>query len=117
MTKTQAFKEGKKLLKQMNGLGGNWKLHVWENLGWHYALENKRTKGKSITLYADTYYDKVTYSVLMGDMRHAGVSIWSDSRHSKDPMKAVKQAIKTAEKAVSKLQGIIVAAKKTAGLK
>jgi hypothetical protein len=38
-TKTEAIREGKRLLRLLKGEG--WKLRVHENLGWHYAATNE----------------------------------------------------------------------------
>jgi hypothetical protein len=40
MTKKEAMQAAKALRKKMTGR--NWKLRVWENLGWHYQVHRSR---------------------------------------------------------------------------
>lgn len=37
LTEIEATRAAKKLLSRMEGRG--WKIRVWENIGWHYAVE------------------------------------------------------------------------------
>lgn len=81
----------KKLLNNPKG----WRVHVWENAGWHSCLE----KG-GLTLYIHTYVfdDKPTYSVLFSrNSKHAGEVFWSlrDNAFS-DPNKAIRAQMKVA---------------------
>ena len=39
MNKSEATEKGKIMLRKMRGKG--WKLHVFENIGWHCYLTNK----------------------------------------------------------------------------
>jgi hypothetical protein len=39
MTKREATAAAKALQKRLRG--GGWRIQVWENLGWHYAVTNK----------------------------------------------------------------------------
>jgi hypothetical protein len=40
MTKKEAMQAAKALRKKMTGR--NWKIRVWENLGWHYQVHRSR---------------------------------------------------------------------------
>jgi len=88
-----ARRHGEALLEQMKGTG--WKLEVWENLGWHYCVVNG-----TLYIYAHEYMDGISYTSLMGDGKHphAGLPVWTDDYHSKDPNKVVEHQLAFAQK-------------------
>jgi len=91
MTRKRAIEEGKKLLKLMKGSG--WKVHVWENAGWHYAV-----MAPHVTVYPCMGFP-MKYFAMVSDRReaHSTPTAWSDDRRFTDPNKA---ALRAAEKAV-----------------
>jgi len=114
-SKAEATKAGKELLKKVKG---NWKLRVWENLGWHYALYNKDHSGLNLYVSEGECIPKGnTYSCMLsstpGDS--GGEMYWTDNYHSKDPNKAVEHQIKVARKFVDKLNKVMRKLEKVGG--
>ena len=83
-----AMKHGKALLRRMKGKG--WKLDVWENLGWHYAVYNG-----TLTVHATEYLlGQTTYFTLLGDTeRGGGECYWTEDFSSTDPNKVVERQL------------------------
>lgn len=110
LKKREAEILGKRLLKQMKDKG--WKLHIWENLGWHYCITNG-----PLSIYGDehgTVDEKDGFSILMcdePDRAHAGSMLWSlgEGRHSKIPRVILKRQVDEARK---RLNVIIAAVEK-----
>lgn len=94
-TKREATAAGKKLLSRMKTSG--WKLRVWENMGWHYALENY-----GMSIHQDN--PKETCSVLfsLDPEGPGGSSIWCDKKQYKDPNKAVERQMELARNYANK---------------
>ena len=95
--KALAVRAGQKLLKMMKGKG--WHLHVFENLGWHYAVING-------PLYVSN--DNSLYSALLSDdIEKAGwaPAYWSPGyRGFKDPNDAVRYVVSFARHWVNNRQ-------------
>lgn len=106
MTNVEATKRGKALLKRVKGRG--WKLDVWENLGWHYAVRNG-----PLTVYADRYTKdrSMRYSTLLGGEpkdRHCGSLNWSPpSKGYRDPNRAVRAQLKAARAYVNQVDALV----------
>lgn len=98
------------LLKRMKGKG--WKVRIWENIGWHYCVENGPL---SVHASGDGMFD-----CLLG-VKGTGEGLWNgpgDPRHS-DPNEVVRLQIEHAKakfKAlVAHYQGFIDAAERAVG--
>ena len=91
MNHETAVKHGKALLRRMKGKG--WKLDVWENMGWHYAVYNG-----TLTVHASEYaMSKTTYFTLLGDEeRGGGLGFWTENgpeSSSEDPNEVVERQV------------------------
>jgi len=99
MTKAEAEKRGKALLKKLRGDG--WKLDIWENLGWHYAASNG-----PLSVYGPEKKEE-TFCCLMSDnpnKAHAGAGIWHLERnYSRDPNLVITRQVKEARKVLDQL--------------
>src|ERR1043166_7716034 len=90
MTKEMAVRRGKALLKKMKGKG--WRMHVHENLGWHYRVGRRFPLGFSVKVYQ---YDDQRgrpiheYWCLYGD--GGGLACWSTHTNAKDPNESVRK--------------------------
>ncbi len=105
MGRKEAESRGKRLLKRMKGQG--WVLDVWENLGWHYAVENG-----PLTVYGDHFPGaNGTFSTLLGeneDDRHCGSFNWSPrGKRYKDPNRAVKAQLRLAREYVDSVSALM----------
>ena len=95
ITKAQVTAEAKKTLKRMKTKG--WKIHVHQNIGWHWCLENL---DGHLTL--NPTYDGLRFYTLLSDgsCPHSGSINWSgsykDNRHE-DPNDAVAAQLKAAQ--------------------
>jgi len=100
MTKHEATQQGRRLLRRMEGTG--WKLRVWENIGWHYEVQNG-----GIEIYVSTVFRTPRYSVLLheGDTPGGGSIFWYTNRDFHDPNLAVMAQLLHAQKFVTMLQG------------
>lgn len=92
MTKSQATIAGKRLLKKLRG--DKWRLRVWENLGWHYAVETDR-----IAVYGPSYAGERCFSCLL----KPHYAFFGDPSNSTDPNRAVRNTLKTANNRVNEL--------------
>lgn len=109
---------GAALLKRMRGRG--WKLHVWENLGWHYSVHSG-----AISVHVSRRLGGVpTYWALMSDSLPArggvacsGAMIWSDPNHEQfaDPNRAVRHQLRLAQVVVASLTRTVAATAAAAG--
>ena len=99
MTKRQATAAGNRLLRRLKGTG--WKVDVWENLGWQYAVRLDADPG-NLSVYEDT---DGRYSCLLGSDGCGGQGCWTTlgGRH-KDPNAAVKKELASARAVVAKCQ-------------
>jgi hypothetical protein len=86
-TKTEATREGKRLLRLLKGEG--WKLRVWENCGWCYSADNK--------LHAMQVYPSLDGT--WGCLPYPSYSHLCDLRKFSDPNAAVKATIRSVRKA------------------
>lgn len=82
-------------------LGPNWKLHVWENLGWHYKAVDSSGCWK---VHAHEYTDGVIYTAYLGEANSTGGK-WVDS--GKTPQQAIENVKYLALQALKELQVII----------
>ena len=89
MTKRQAETAAKKLLKMMKGEG--WEMCVWENLGWHYSVQNNPREDIWITVYPACSKE---WSAMIGIHQGSGVGrgVYAD-----DPNDAVRRVIHKAK--------------------
>lgn len=104
-TKKEAETRGNALLNRMHGIG--WKLRVWENMGWHFAVGNG-----SIDL-SEGYTrpgKKPTYHILMGTVE-GGVGgtypFVMEGRAFTDPNKAVRVQMKYARQQIDALTALV----------
>lgn len=104
MTKQQAIKSGRALQKRMRG--GPWKLRVWENVGWHYAVETER-----LSVHGPSY-GGVQFSCLL----KPHYSIFGAGGSSVDPNRAVKKTLRTAIDNINSLELILAEASNDAWL-
>jgi hypothetical protein len=78
---------GNKLLKRMKGKG--WKLKVWENLGWHYAVYLPIGDAWRLTVHPSLYRDEEAYFTLLG-RGGGGEPCWTPEGSHPDPNQAVR---------------------------
>lgn len=90
MTKSEAIKSGKALLKRMKTKG--WKLRIWDNCGWHYAIA---VNDGALSLYQDGRI--FTCMIANPGSTWAGSYDWHPSRKFTDPNKSVSNALKLAK--------------------
>ena len=97
--KAEAFAKARALQKRMRG--GPWKIDVWHNFGWHYAL-----RMGSLNLFSNCG-DK--YFCLMSDTHgdSAGLPDWTEDYMYRNPNKAVAKQIKVARRYVNKLDKVV----------
>lgn len=99
MTKQQAQTEAKQCLSKMTTKG--WKIHVHENLGWHWCLEN--IKGH-FTLHKSGDHHWTLLSD--GDHSHCGSVQWSTGAAKfLNPNIAVSYQIEVAKRYAGKVSG------------
>lgn len=93
-TKAAAEAAALKLLQRMKTPG--WKTHIWNNMGWHYALQNGFVSlhASSARIGGDTYFAMISHD----EGGSGGLSMWTKSGGNsfKDPNKAVEFAVETA---------------------
>lgn len=102
MTKLEATKQGRILLKRMKGPG--WKLTVWKNIGWHFKVSNG-----SISVHQFSPPDK-RYFILMTDSKgdsSGGSYLWNVEESFTDPNKAVRTQLKLARSRVEWLHELL----------
>lgn len=98
-TKIQATAAAKLLLERMKSPG--WSTEVWENLGWHYALYNKKRHLRINVSHDGTFFCHIQPSY----------SFWcAPSNYFKDPNKAVNAALKYARDVINGYCDILVSA-------
>jgi hypothetical protein len=90
----------------IKGIGGDWKIKVWNNLGWHCDVELG-----TICCHIDPL-PKLTYSAyISNDTKSCGsaLAIWSEDNNysQKSPVTAVKNAIRNVKTYIAGLQGIV----------
>jgi hypothetical protein len=104
MTKQEATKQGRQLLKRMQGSG--WKLDVWKNIGWHFCVRNG---GMSIYANGGGILDRAwSFSVLLAGNDEdscGGLAVWALHKSFSDSNLAVLAQLKRAQQYVSGLQG------------
>ena len=101
MDKLTAEKQGKKLLDRMTCYGG-WKLRVWENLGWHYAIYKN---GMNIHPGYNKPNETPKYYALFGrDDRSGGEIFWSDKFRDSDPNVVVMHQLSIAQQFITNCQ-------------
>jgi hypothetical protein len=92
MTKAEATEAAQALKKRMKGRG--WKIRVWDNIGWHFAVQNG-------PLNVHQCGDK--YSCLLGD-GVSGCGLWHsahDGCFDPDPNKVVRVTIERAKQCLA----------------
>lgn len=101
-TQEQAIKGAKFLRKK---LGKQWKTRVWSNLGWHYAAH---LADGHVSVHSSDYGRGPTTFHCLISLSHpyCGDSRWSNSISSKDPVKAVKDALRRMKKALKAEQAV-----------
>ncbi len=106
MTKNEAEKLGKKLLKK---LGVGWELELWENLGWNYDVTNG-----PLNVFKSSFVGEESYSCLMSDIPKfsgGGASVWHLNKNwSNDPWVSIQRQVKEARKVVDELSETVEAA-------
>jgi len=93
MTKKQAERAGRALLKKMHGT--QWKLRVWENLGWHYSVE---TINLSVSPCSDTMFHCLL---------HPHYTFFGKAGESRNPNRAVRQTLATAKQQMAEYYAIV----------
>jgi len=106
-TKKEAEKAGQEMLAKMKD--PNWKLRVWENLGWHCEIQN----GPLSVSYCPNSNNQ--YLILMSDdpLRcGTGAGIWTLRGKSsfKDPIVGLKKQIKEARKVADVIMSAVTVA-------
>jgi hypothetical protein len=93
LTKKEAEKKGRALLKLMKGKG--WKLRVHENLGWHYNVWN----GPAAVYPSGANNGKFFCLLSNRDCggTGAGVAAWTTKGSYKDPNRAVEKEVESAQ--------------------
>jgi hypothetical protein len=77
--------------------GTNWKVEVWENLGWHYSVSNG---------WATVYpADVGTFYCLLSNEKGSsgGLAMWSDDTFTSDPNECVRNQYRTAQNKIKQL--------------
>lgn len=91
-TNAQAVEEGK-IVKAMLKNPKGWRIHTWNNLGWHVCL---RKGGLSLN-WSKNYDDTRSFFTLLGmDHVGAGETFWTPSKHFRNPNKAIEHQIRMA---------------------
>lgn len=106
-SRDEAIAEAKKLLSIINTPG--WVIRVWENLGWHYAIENSQGM---ITVYPSYPHDRhpIKYYCMMTDNEKfpgCGSPIWADDHHYLDPNDAIAMTTQLAREKVDELNNLV----------
>lgn len=103
-TKEAAYSKGRRTLEKLKGEG--WRLRVWENLGWHFALYNG-----ALSLYYHRYNDdKGSFSCMMSDKLGEGgygAMIFSHHESFRDPNEAVAHQLKMSRAVVMNLVKVV----------
>jgi len=94
-TKEEATKAGKALKKK---LGKQWKIRVWQNMGWHYCCY----LGKGFISVYPSFDGDEFHCMLDLTMPFAGDCRWTkDAPYDKDPRKVVSATLRLANKRLS----------------
>lgn len=96
-TKAEATKLGRDLVKR---LGPDWKLNVWENLGWHFSAVSKNGFWK---IHAIRLGRTWHYSAFLGPWREGGV--WVED--GKTPQGAYRKTLNVARRTVAQYAALI----------
>ena len=103
MTKEQAEAKGAALLNRIRGTG--WKVHVWENMGWHYAVHKG---GLHVHSSFDMEGMEEKYFTLFSSSGNVGGEIfWTNHLRHHDPNVLIKRQLDVAQEFVDKCQGAI----------
>jgi hypothetical protein len=96
MPKREATRRGKAMLRKMKTKG--WRLALHENMGWHYRLVCG-----SIQVYESD--DGGRYSTLASNTipGPGGYPPWTDSKHFKDPNRAVAHQLRLMQEHINGL--------------
>lgn len=113
MTKEQAIKAGRALLRRMRGKG--WKVSVWENIGWHYSVVSGPVSlspvcgGRFMCLISDS-----------PDRAGSGLASWTEhgagEKYMRDPNKAVRRALRYMRDVIERYDECLQAASDAAGM-
>ena len=108
MTRAEALKEGKALLKRVKGRG--WKLHVWENMGWHYAV---RAPHVAVYVAGSGKY----FAMVSRDKFCTSTPVeWYTDYRSSDPNLAVMVAVCKAQQVASNTLNVVARALRAVGV-
>lgn len=107
MNKREATDAGERFLQLVKStIGGDWKLDVWENLGWHYMVY---LGGMGIweSLYAiskPTYHAMIERELVGEITRPSSTPVhWCDNKNNHStPKKALDSALKQVQSVVNK---------------
>ena len=105
MNGTEALQQAKDLLQKMKTPG--WVLRVWENLGWHFAIENSQGL---ISVYEELMGGAQYYHYMLTDDRKCtgcGSSMWTDHQFYLNPNQAVAETMRLAREKVDALDSLI----------
>ena len=103
-TKEEALKKGKALQKR---LGAGWKVHVFENLGWHYTVS---AIDGLLSMHGHSYKGEVKYYCMFTNSFPGSGSIgWFADKSYKDPLDAVRKSFVIAKKKSEKWAELVAA--------
>lgn len=104
MTEREARERGAKLLKKLPGKG--WKLHVWENLGWHYEA---RLHGLMLREDTSRFSDACSYWCGLSDVESSSgtPAYWHTNESFKTPLEAIENQMKVAANFVKMVSGVV----------
>lgn len=91
-TKEEAERLGRRLLKRMKGEG--WTLRVWENVGWHFCVQNGPASVYP-TFGGDLYHCLLNDEDVKGDPG-AGCTAWTSHTRHTDPNIAFQTELRAA---------------------
>lgn len=102
LTKKEATRRGKAMLRLMKTKG--WRLCIHENMGWHYCL-----RCGSMAVYESRDDRGLWYSTLAGTTIPApgGYPPWTDSKHFKDPNRAVAHQLFMMQRHITGLHEVL----------
>lgn len=105
LTKIQATKKGEKLLRLVKDtIGGDWKVDVWDNLGWHYVVYLGAMVIWEYENYPSTYHATIA-DELIEEMKYRPVGTpcnWSVDAKFATPKEALSFALDKVQKIVDR---------------
>lgn len=96
-------REAAEALRKLMHNPDDWKMHVWDNLGWHYTIQSG-----PIDLSATHRRDgTIQYSCLLSEERESdssGAGVWSfHDFQNEDPNEAVRLQVEYAREVIDRL--------------